>query len=704
MAITLPTPVRNDGGDPGRRNARTPTAADVPTVAIQRDPGVAFGRDSLTNAQAVGKGIANIGDKLFDVAERQKKLEDATQTTDAQTAFDQAGMDEFRRRQTEGDPSDPNFMSDFRSFLDGKRDEILGPLQGKVSPEAYERIRARIGTQSQAMSDAAGRVQLDAVEKKALGQIDDRINTWSAQASRDPAFLDTFLGMADEGLADYSGALRPDQEKAARDKARSSIIVNAFSGLVGQKKFADAEKILGDDRFNEDIKPETRRSMMTVLDNGRKVAQSELRADVKLQLEDEVASIRETGAGIGLSRDRIVAAYGDKAPRILKALDDEKTFYQQRTSIALNSPDEDAALLRSLQPSGDGFKVEAERRDLAIKAITQKYAALEKDPVAYVMSSSDDVRDAYAKAQNDPAALRRAVAMSESAQEHLGVPEHLRRALSDDQAKSMVATITKVAPETAADAIQSLATQYGDQLWPQVYRDLVKAKLPPEYSVLATTDNPVARKSLAEALKVEANDKGALRRGLAKPDAQSVDDSVADGMEAFRSSLAYAPNGAEIADRYQKSASLLAYRYAATMGPADAARRAVSDLIGDKYDFVQDDSHNARVPRGQGAIVEGAADQILGSLKADDLPDPGGGPDLSPERRKEIALSAARRGTWVTNETDDGWLLLDVNQQPVLKKDGSRVTFKFADAPSYRSTSDSGYISDPNTGQLIQVR
>jgi hypothetical protein len=231
MAINLPLPARFEGGDPGKQGARLPGAADVPQANQARDPGVAFSRDSISGAGSVGGGITAFGEKLMGVAERQKKLEDATATTEAHTSFQEVGMQEFRRRQTEDDTSRPDFMSDYNDWLAGKRDAVLAPLQGKVSSEAYERARVRLDETRMAMADSAGRIQLDALQKKAGDQIDGQINTWSAQAQRDPAFLDTFLGMAHDGLSEFRGALTSDGERNASEKARSSIIVSAFSGL-----------------------------------------------------------------------------------------------------------------------------------------------------------------------------------------------------------------------------------------------------------------------------------------------------------------------------------------------------------------------------------------------------------------------------------------------------------------------------------------
>jgi hypothetical protein len=201
-----PRPARSEGGDPGVRGARLPGAADVPQVNQPRDPGVAFSRDSITGAGSVGAGITAFGEKLMSAAERQQKLEDATATTEAHTSFQEVGMQEFRRRQTEDDTARPDFMKDYNDWLAQKRDEALGPFAGKVSPDALSGPRLKLDESRVAMADSAGRIQLDALQKKAGDQIDGQINTWSAQAQRDPGFLDTFLGMAQDGLSEFNGA------------------------------------------------------------------------------------------------------------------------------------------------------------------------------------------------------------------------------------------------------------------------------------------------------------------------------------------------------------------------------------------------------------------------------------------------------------------------------------------------------------------
>jgi hypothetical protein len=63
----------------------------------------------------------------------------------------------------------------------------------------------------------------------------------------------------------------------------------------------------------------------------------------------------------------------------------------------------------------------------------------------------------------------------------------------------------------------------------------------------------------------------------------------------------------------------------------------------------------------------------------------GGNLDLTPEQRQAIYLSGIQRGTWQTNENETGLYrtvkLRDGFAGPALRADGSRIEFKFTDAP-----------------------
>lgn len=52
----------------------------------------------------------------------------------------------------------------------------------------------------------------------------------------------------------------------------------------------------------------------------------------------------------------------------------------------------------------------------------------------------------------------------------------------------------------------------------------------------------------------------------------------------------------------------------------------------------------------------------------------------APQPPDSAALDNARRGIWVMNENHDGWVLLGADRKPVMRKDRSRVSFRFRDA------------------------
>jgi hypothetical protein len=166
-------------------------------------------------------------------------------------------------------------------------------------------------------------------------------------------------------------------------------------------------------------------------------------------------------------------------------------------------------------------------------------------------------------------------------------------------------------------------------------------------------------------------------------------------MTPFRATLAAAPDGASIAADYEDAATRLAYRYAANQVPSEAARSAVEAVVDGRYDYALDDSHAARAPKGRldAALATGA--RMLDGLKAEALRDPGGAPLLTPSQRQAAYLETLRRGQWVSNESDSGWLLLDALGQPALLADGSRIEFMFNEATANKPSGMSATKGGP---------
>lgn len=295
--IQLPARSRA-GGSQRRRQGNIPTAADVPTVGIQRDPGLQvpkFGDGE--GLVAAGKGLMDFGHSVDIAAQRQQKLFDATATTEGQLSFEKQGMEEFRRLQVEDDPARLDFVLGYEKWLDGRQGDVLKNLPKGTSPEAQERLRLKLKTSGQTMTQAAGRLSLQEGEKKAQDAIGQQINKWSAQASRDPDFLDAFLDTADIDLSEFKDSMTANAERDTRTKARASIIEAGIAGLVNQKRFLEAETLIASGKFDADLDPVARAKANAVIDAGRreKLARDEkeettAQKRLKLRQEDNAFS------------------------------------------------------------------------------------------------------------------------------------------------------------------------------------------------------------------------------------------------------------------------------------------------------------------------------------------------------------------------------------------------------------------------------
>lgn len=369
----------------------------------------------------------------------------------------------------------------------------------------------------------------------------------------------------------------------------------------------------------------------------------------------------------------ITDAYGTEAPRIIEERKAARQLGADLASVPMAPPGVQAKLLDSHRPEDEGFAQEAERHDTLARAIAHDHQR-RKDPAQYVLDHSPALRDLLTRTKDDPAAARQAVALSLELQASAGIPELERRILPQGLAAGTVRQLTSLPAEQAADVLEQQAQTYGD-LWPRVFGELAREKLPEAYQVLATTDHPVARKRLAEVLR---QDKDALRQ-VAGTDARRVDDAVGAALEPLARSLAFAPDGPAVLARYTEAARRLGYANAPMQGAAQAGEQAVRDLITGRYDFIEQEGGVARVPKDQAERVQDFARRTLDALTDEDLPDLGGGAKLTPAERKRMLRQSLARGVWVTNERDDGLVLLDARRQPVRRADGRRVEFRFSD-------------------------
>lgn len=268
--ILLPS---RSGGTADRRRGRIrlPTAADVPQQSIGRDPGLRVPDPAPTGLDDVAGALSDVAATIAREAERQQKQFDATKTGETELAFDDVASKEFQRRQTEDDPSRPDFMADFDAFLDERQGEALANLPEDVSPTAKERLRLRLGRKRIALRNSAGRLSLKAAGERAQDTIGALQNQWVAQAEQFPDQLTEILATADDHLRDFSGVLTPDAERDQRAGARGDIVKGALLGLAKQGRGQQATALLRSGEFDADLSADDRKTVNTAIESATKV-------------------------------------------------------------------------------------------------------------------------------------------------------------------------------------------------------------------------------------------------------------------------------------------------------------------------------------------------------------------------------------------------------------------------------------------------
>ncbi len=394
----------------------------------------------------------------------------------------------------------------------------------------------------------------------------------------------------------------------------------------------------------------------------------------------------------------------DAADRMIGELNVAKVTGQAVAGLMLASPDQIAAAraditsgqgpLSDMLRSGFGYSgSEADKAKEAAtriefqtafeRALSQRDKAISADPALYVQRD-DTVKAAMTVLQKDrsPEGWKQYVIATNASQERLGIPESNRRILTDAQRQNLVDAINRANPKGAADFLEGLRNQVGDEYWPQVFGELSRGEkgIPTGYIALGTIDpnDAVGRTTLAEVLQNEIDNKGAARKAaatLGKDVPNAIAQNVDEGMADYLRTFTVVDGGTALATGIIESAKLLAWHWAPTLGENKAVSRAVATMAG-MYDLeVSEGAYVARAPKGLGGDMASAANAAKGMIDPQSLVQLADRSTLySPEEISNITLRNATKGYWVTSPTADGWTLLGANNEPVMRWVGRGAT------------------------------
>lgn len=402
------------------------------------------------------------------------------------------------------------------------------------------------------------------------------------------------------------------------------------------------------------------------------------------------------------------ALYSDAAINAIVEKPEDRRLYRETRDDALLAADvsarlrgaslEDmAALGREIAERADGVAYDAAGLALAPsraqaaaafqRAVQADWKARTDDPAAYALQSSDAVSDAAAGLGQGGGAAYAEATLAE--QTRLGVPRRMRRLLGEAQAKDMAAGINELSAEDVGPAYARMAQEWGPH-FDALRAELETAGVNPEAHVAGLyAGEPATAQAIAAVAGVE---RGTLIAGLDSTIPTDVRTRLASEMEDFRRAFTMG-DGSGAAQRQFAALFDIAERMALqdvakSADPAAAVERTFKRLVGDVYEVIETANINAYLPkRGVDvAAVEDAADALLTAerLEAADLDTLGslmGAPEAVKRAR---ALTAARQGTWVTNDAADGLVLVmdmgDGSTLPVLRQDGTPYGFRFDEA------------------------
>jgi hypothetical protein len=483
--------------------------------------------------------------------------------------------------------------------------------------------------------------------------------------------------------------------KAGFDAFYSGFLAPHEKGFAAHDGSANAGPVNGG--VNQDANPDLNVRGLTPAEQKQVLHDRYWTASGADALPPQLAAVvGDTAVNMGVqrSKDLLAKSGGDAG----KYLDLRAQAYKD---IAAANPDKAANLPEWLKrnddlrgyigagSAGGGGFADRERTYTAfLTAVHQRNEQLGKDPAAYTASVRPDIQ---ANLQSDdPNAVQHGVRSSIQAQRDFGVGAP--KVLSVGQAQAIVQQFNNPQdPTKRADAmnqtIDGLAQRYGTY-FPQVMQELQTKGMPPEASSLyAVRGLGVPAVRMATAINSMSRMGKDLNEGRDKffanaPNNSEIRKAIPGVMGDYAGTLQANADGPQQTDAMTNAVSLYARQlaYEGVTDPNKAAQKAHDDLIGSRYNFVD----NYRVPKGidQSMIQAGANTVQLGLSASNMEPYASAAPGVSTdERRAMSAKILTSQGRWVTRSDDKGLVLVwpqSSGYLPALDAKGKPISYSWA--------------------------
>ncbi|MFQ5765968.1 MAG: hypothetical protein ACE5GT_13690, partial [Rhodospirillales bacterium] len=318
----IPVVSRTDQEPRRKRQGRVPGPGDVAKVdaEVLRDPGLHATPEDF--GAGIGAAVADFGAAAgrvaSDFATIRREAEDDTAAaaglSEARVRFTRVARSVNPQATTAGD-----FTGNLDRALGAETDAILRDLRQvrglRPSKQGEAAIRGRLGVLASRM--VARGAMFEQRERLAqLGRdVDASVGNAAMAAFDAPADLFAIIAETEASLAKFTNKLPPDALAAKVTAAREMIAGNAVAGLIEQGDVRSA-RIMLDAAGSGDgvpLSPEQVGAFRKAVDRVEEQARRAERPAVEAAIEDHLASLQTTGAGMGGIAERARAALDRKA-------------------------------------------------------------------------------------------------------------------------------------------------------------------------------------------------------------------------------------------------------------------------------------------------------------------------------------------------------------------------------------------------------
>lgn len=375
----------------------------------------------------------------------------------------------------------------------------------------------------------------------------------------------------------------------------------------------------------------------------------------------------------------------EEAAAINAEIADFRTFNEDARALALATPDEVVDMLNRSRPdSGTNYRREQGQYEILQRAAAARVEALAKDPMAYITTYDETLREQSellpgAIAAGDTAMIAEYSARARAVQERLGLSSKSVALLSNSQATALGRSLNDFSQggQAAVDNINAIRDGFGSE-WPSVQRQLAQDKAIGESAqIVAMIDDPNDQVIFAEALFRRKEYEEFIGDELKKDVTDNSADAVMDLTNTLR--VGYGDSGVRMGNTMRRGIEAAAMKLLAdgTETDAEAALETAFEMAVGDVEFY--DSY--RVPVDQDpAMVSGGVDEMVGRIKEGlvDIYAPPSALIPNEEDAKAVYIKALQL-TPITSVDGSGIVFLDQLQNPLRGPDGKILEFSWSD-------------------------